>query len=132
MKLLLNTLTMSLVAFALSTIGVFAEDYPEPPMEAIEYLFEGYPQRSKVEGFNMVFGEGKAEEILKENGLEWPVKEELPEMTTVQIASETANKIIPTGKLITSFQNSFVMIHQGNVYLCIIGNSPRVACYLNK
>ena len=62
----------------------------------------------------------------------WPVKEELPEMTTVQIASETANKIIPTGKLITSFQNSFVMIHQGNVYLCIIGNSPRVACYLNK
>ena len=132
MKNLLNTLAMSLFIIGLSITSVFAEDYPEPPVAAIEYLLKDYPKISRIEGFNMVFDEGKAEEILKANGLEWPVNEEPPEMTPGQIASQTANKIIPRGKLIVSFQNSFVMSHQGNVYLCMIRNSPRVASYLNE
>ena len=122
---------MSLFITGLSITSVFAEDYPEPPVAAIEYLLKDYPKISRVEGFNMVFGEGKAEEIVKENGLEWPVKGKSPEMTSTEIGYQTANKIIPKGKLIAHLQQSFVMTYEGKVYHCF-GAGKRVACFLNE
>ena len=131
MKTLLNTLAMSLVIIAVSAISVLAKDYPEPPQQMINKLIKEYPDKIYIGAFNGVFGEGKAEEILRDHGLGWPVKEKPPEMTSTEIGYQTANNIIPKGKLIAHLQKSFVMTYKGKVYHCF-GAGKRVACFLNE
>lgn len=114
-------LTAVIIATTLATAGI-AKDYPEPPQSSIKMLLQN---PNYVLGFDSLYGDGKAKEILEANGIK-PKK--IINWTSKRI--QTANEVIPNGKFISKLGSGFIMTHKGKVYLCY-QSDRRVLCRQN-
>jgi len=119
------SLTAVIITTTLATTG-FAKDYPEPSQSSIKMLLQN---PNIALGFDSLYGDGKAKEILEANGIK-PNKTFSSISSGTSKAIQTANEVIPNGKFISKLGSGFVMTHKGKVYRCYLSNS-RVACRQN-
>ena len=118
-------LTAVIIATTLATAG-FAKDYPEPSQSSIKMLLQN---PNMVLGFDSLYGDGKAKEILEANGIK-PNKPIISPSSRLSKLIQTANEVIPNGKFISKLGSGFVMTHKGKVYLCY-KSDRRVLCRQN-